>query len=250
MCPVCTESDANVVNLGLGKNNADIASLLLKTVQPVKSAWSVFKRKTKFADLLREHPRALLSTYHPIDFVQAKAKLSDILATYDLDTLQRHGFSLQHLDAMASDRAETLRLLYNAYGATVVNKAFAINAVEIQDRCRDLPSLMALRLSVEETKSEGLDMECFLKRGATLGDLLTVPLYKDMDSSDSSFAEFSVAWDPTQAQLRALGCLEQEIVEDLTDWDFASIPQHEQAAAQAPRVAAPLPLFHGLKLNF
>lgn len=245
MCPVCTEPDANVVNLGLGSSNATIASLLLKTVKPVKTAWGVFKRKTTFADLLREHPSALLATHHAIDFVQGKAKLADMTATYELETLLRHEFTMQHLDAMASDKADTLRCLYRAYGTAACNKAFGIDRLEINDRCRDLPSLMALGMSVEDINSAGLGLDSFLKRGATLGDLLTVPLYNDMESRDSSFAEFSTAWSPTQAQLVQMGCTEQDLVEELTDWDFHSIPQ-----AAEPKPIKASRSFSGLKLNF
>jgi len=214
----------------------------------------MFRRKTKFSDLLKEHPEALLASHHPIDFVHGNAKLQDIVKTYTLPTLLRNGFSLQHLDAMATDQADTLACLYRAYGVGPCNSAFEINALQIKDRCRNLQSLLALDMSVEEIKETGLNLDIFMKRGATLADLLTVPLYKDMDSSDSSFAEFSVAWGPTQSQLENLGCTEQELVENITEWDFASIPQRtlpaEPCTAQSSFPVDSSHLFRGLKLNF
>lgn len=226
MCPECNDASVHVVDLGLKENNTDIAQLLLKTVKPVKSNWG-FQRTPKFYELMKEHPAALLATHHPLDFVQGNAKLEQVADTYKLDTLLRHGFTLKHFDAMCDSKATTLRELYSSYGMSETNKAFSMNAEEIQTRCPTLQSLMSLNLSTEEIRSLGMGLDLFMKRGATLQDLLQVPLYKDMDSSDSSFAEFSTAWTPSYEQLETLGCTDQATVEELTDWDFCSVPQQE-----------------------
>jgi len=196
---------------------------------------------------MKEHPEALLATQHPLDFVQAKAKLSQLVRTYKLDTLLRHGFTLKHLDAMCDGPACTLRELYTAYGMAATNEAFSLNTDEIQSRCGTLASLMDLGLSAEEIRSVGLGLDTFMKRGAVLADLVRVPLYKELDSSDSSFAEFSTSWDPSYEQLETLGCTDAAVVDELTDWEFSSIPQ----ARAAPR-PAPVQLkdtLHAFKLN-
>jgi len=91
-----------------------------------------------------------------------------------------------------------------------------------------------------------------MKRGATLQDLLQVPLYKDMDSSDSSFAEFSTAWEPSYEQLETLGCTDQSLVEEFTDWDFCSLPQRETPTkAEAKEVLQVKPAtLNAFKLSF
>lgn len=249
LCPECNVA-AHVVDLGLQQNNAAIAQLLLKIVKPVKTGWS-FQRKPKFIDLMKEHAGALLATHHPIDFVQGKVTLSQLVSTYNLDTLLQHDFTLRHMDAMSEDPASTLRDLYTAYGMAPCNNAFSLQASEIKSRCSTLASLMQLSLSVEEMRSLGIGIDAFLKRGATLKELLQMPLYKDIDSCDSSFAEFSTAWEPSYEQLKTLGCTEQAIVEELTDWDFCSVPrapprrEAEKVISTSLNLNAP-----GLKFNF
>jgi hypothetical protein len=245
ICPTCHVVDArtNLVDLGLGNSNVHVAQLLLKSIEREgsgSSAWGrLFKRRVKFSTLLQDHPEALLATHHPLDFVQGKARLADVVGTYDLKTLTAHGFLLAHLDALSPNKAQTLAILYKKYGMADTNAAWGVDGAEIKDRCRTLTDLLALGLSVEESCAAGVFVGDYLRRGATLNELVHIPLYRDMPSEDSSFAEFSMAWGQlTNLELKHIGCQNEDLVDHLTMWDFSSIPVETEVAA--PVSGAPL----------
>jgi hypothetical protein len=233
-CPVCSSKGIDA-DLGISAKQSRISALAAMKVQMasntkgVLSSWlSSSDSTSNIKKCLAKFPAETLAHHSLVEFIDAGVTFDDILT---------HATPQNVKDVFTND--EILELKPSAQNLSTLMRSglFEFTPDIISHICTSVDELTAIGFTPSKYVEKGFGLDQWIRRGATLGDVLK------LHGDNVRFSEFVSIWHPTLHQLTSFNCFDTAALAEITDWKEQTVKSYAvtQRRNAAPSVRAMFP---------
>ena len=218
-CIICNP-DTEDVDFGLKKSDGRMAALTImqEQLRSVEENENIFSKWLGSNDgngknirkCLAKFPLETLQKNTLLQFIDAGIRISDLLNF--LNPCDLHKFT----------SADILQLQPTSNDLCILMKdgEYAFSHRALSRLCNTIQDLKNLRLTATEYYEIGFDLDQWIGRGASLGDIL------EIHTDSVSFSEFISTWNPSIRNLIQLQCFKEDFLRKHTPWNVSTVQSY------------------------